>query len=61
MEMNCPICGKNMVEYMDTLLCPSCDWFVIWDLKLDKTCRDTGDCLSACHKCLCENHERKLY
>ena len=33
--MNCPICGKEMIWYEDTLLCPTCDWKVIWVLYDD--------------------------
>ena len=31
--MNCPICGRKMLSYEDTFLCPTCDWEVIYDLK----------------------------
>ena len=37
--MNCPICGKALLMYMDTPLCPVCDWEVIWDLKYDRDYR----------------------
>ena len=31
----CGICGKRMVWYVDTLLCPKCDWEVIYMLRFE--------------------------
>ena len=34
-EHKCPFCGKRMIWFMQTLLCPDCDWEQIWELKWD--------------------------
>jgi hypothetical protein len=31
----CPICKKRMIWFMDTLLCPKCDWMQIDELGWD--------------------------
>lgn len=28
--MNCSVCGRKMVIFEDTLLCPTCDWYQLW-------------------------------
>ncbi len=38
--MKCPICGKTMIWYMDTLLCPKCDAWNIWELNPNTICQD---------------------
>ncbi len=30
--MNCALCGKEMVEYMDTFLCPDCGYEQLYEL-----------------------------
>lgn len=35
----CPTCGKTQVYYVDTWLCPDCDWKVIWDLYYEHNVR----------------------
>lgn len=32
----CPICKGKQIYYMDTWLCPKCDWQVIMELKFDR-------------------------
>jgi len=31
----CPICGKQMIWFVDTLLCPDCDRKQLFELKYD--------------------------
>lgn len=33
--LKCCFCGREMLWYVDTLLCPVCDWMVIYDLRWD--------------------------
>lgn len=36
MRMNkCPICGKRMIWFVETLLCPVCDNKQLFELKYD--------------------------
>jgi len=37
--MKCPNCEKEMVIYMDTPLCPTCDWEIIYELRYDRDYR----------------------
>ncbi len=34
--LRCPQCGMEMLWYVDTLLCPRCDWDTIIDLRWDR-------------------------
>lgn len=36
----CPICGKYMVWYQNTLLCPDCDKYQFYELNPDTICKD---------------------
>lgn len=35
-EHKCPICSHKMIWYVDTLLCPLCDWKEIYILRYDR-------------------------
>ncbi len=32
--MKCPICHRQMQWVMNTLLCPICDWDIIFELRV---------------------------
>lgn len=32
-ELRCPLCGRIMLIYVGTPLCPCCDWDTIYDLR----------------------------
>lgn len=34
-RMKCPICGKQMIWFVETLLCPVCDNKQLFELKYD--------------------------
>ncbi|GAH47549.1 unnamed protein product, partial [marine sediment metagenome] len=38
-KMKCPICGKQMQWFVETLLCPVCDHEQLWELKYDHQVR----------------------
>ena len=34
-QFYCPVCKKEMVWYVGTLLCLDCDWEVVWILRFE--------------------------
>lgn len=34
-EHKCSVCGRTMIWFVQTLLCPKCDWEQIWELVYD--------------------------
>ena len=39
-DLKCPLCGRYMIWYKDTLLCTKCDTYEIYDLNPNTMCPD---------------------